>query len=278
MSLAAQDARWSAPLPLPASPWPRVLIVALGVVLVHGLLWWAWPQAQPTPAQEPVTPWVSVQVQMAAPQAPEPSAPPTASLVASTSPPVSVEPAPRASPKVPRVHHAASPPQIAPKPKLVAKPEKSTPRPAQQADLLKPPSTPLAPALPATPNTTTQQLMSSVAASPSATTNADPEVPPSRALPAPVAPAVPQPKLSNPKPIYPRLSQRLGEQGVVRVRAHVTAQGVVDAVELLASSGFARLDQAAMKAVQAWIYVLPSGQEMEPQWLNVPVTFVLQGR
>lgn len=55
--------------------------------------------------------------------------------------------------------------------------------------------------------------------------------------------------LNNPAPAYPPLSRRLGEEGQVLVRVQVSADGSVLSVELKKSSGFERLDQAALKAV-----------------------------
>ena len=55
--------------------------------------------------------------------------------------------------------------------------------------------------------------------------------------------------LNNPAPGYPQLSRRLGEEGQVMVRAQVSADGKVLSVELKQSSGFERLDEAALKAV-----------------------------
>lgn len=55
--------------------------------------------------------------------------------------------------------------------------------------------------------------------------------------------------LNNTAPDYPQLSRRLGEEGQVMVRAQVSADGKVFSVELKQSSGFERLDEAALKAV-----------------------------
>ena len=91
-------------------------------------------------------------------------------------------------------------------------------------------------------------------------------------------PSGPQPSLRNPKPVYPRISQRLGEQGVVRLRARVDEQGRVTAVQVLTSSGHARLDEAALAAVRRWSYEVPADQKMASQWLEVPIAFALRGR
>jgi protein TonB len=48
-------------------------------------------------------------------------------------------------------------------------------------------------------------------------------------------------------PYYPSFSKRAGEQGEVVVRLIIDESGVVEEVTLLRSSGFARLDRAAME-------------------------------
>lgn len=76
--------------------------------------------------------------------------------------------------------------------------------------------------------------------------------------PVVVAPAVPVPvrvdavRLETPDPEYPRLSRRLWEQGSVELRVRVLADGSVGAVTVLRSSGFERLDRAAVDGVRAW--------------------------
>jgi TonB family protein len=62
--------------------------------------------------------------------------------------------------------------------------------------------------------------------------------------------AIPDP--SNRAAEYPKVSQRLGEQGVATIRYVVKTDGSVDDVEVLHSSGFIRLDRAAADAVKTW--------------------------
>lgn len=82
--------------------------------------------------------------------------------------------------------------------------------------------------------------------------------------------------LNNPAPIYPRMSKRLAEQGTVIVRVLITPEGLAGQAEVSKSSGFERLDQAALDAVRNWRFV--PGRRMgvaEAMWFNVPVRFVL---
>jgi len=103
--------------------------------------------------------------------------------------------------------------------------------------------------------------------------------------PAPAAPAavVTQARfdadyLHNPKPVYPGLSRRLGEEGKVLLKVHVTAQGSAEQVEIHGSSGFPRLDQAARDAVWRWRFVpARRGEEPVAASVIVPITFALEG-
>lgn len=83
--------------------------------------------------------------------------------------------------------------------------------------------------------------------------------------------------LNNPKPPYPALSKRMGEQGKVVVRTLIGTDGHAQEVQLQQSSGFERLDQAALKAAREWRYV-PGKRDGVPQtmWFNVPFSFQLQ--
>ena len=58
-------------------------------------------------------------------------------------------------------------------------------------------------------------------------------------------------------PVYSPISALAHEEGVTRMRALVDEHGRVTKVELLGSSGYARLDDAAMKAVAKWRYEPP---------------------
>lgn len=58
--------------------------------------------------------------------------------------------------------------------------------------------------------------------------------------------------LRNPPPSYPAESRKLHEEGVVLLKVSVTAEGRAADVQLQRSSGFARLDEAALKAVRRW--------------------------
>ena len=95
--------------------------------------------------------------------------------------------------------------------------------------------------------------------------------------PSVIEPSADADYLKNPPPAYPRTSRRLGEQGTVIVRVFITTQGLPEKTEVRTSSGFARLDQAALEAVQRWRFV-PGRRSGTPEamWFNIPVRFVLE--
>jgi len=53
------------------------------------------------------------------------------------------------------------------------------------------------------------------------------------------------------KPAYPELSKRRGETGTATVRFVIGTTGAIDTVSLVKSSGFTRLDDAAVEALRA---------------------------
>ena len=82
--------------------------------------------------------------------------------------------------------------------------------------------------------------------------------------------------LNNPAPVYPALSQRLGEQGKVVIRVLIGKDGTALRGDIHQSSGFERLDQAALRAVMSWRYVPGQRAGMaQDMWFNVPVNFSL---
>jgi TonB family protein len=79
------------------------------------------------------------------------------------------------------------------------------------------------------------------------------------------------PKLiNNPIPEYPDLAKQAGVQGTTVVKMLVSIDGEVIAVQILTSSGFAILDDAA-KAAAIESKFEPAKREFEGQWYKVPV-------
>lgn len=100
--------------------------------------------------------------------------------------------------------------------------------------------------------------------------------------PAPAPPPPTSPRaadyLNNPKPPYPALSKRLGEEGVVRLNILVNPDGSVENVEIAKSSGYPRLDEIAVKTVQSSWKFEPARQGGKPiqAWVIVPIQFTLR--
>jgi len=102
------------------------------------------------------------------------------------------------------------------------------------------------------------------------------------AAPAPPAPA-PQPRmipasavqyLEPPVLVYPRLSERNGERGRVMVRVFIDTLGLPQNVQVSQSSGFSRLDDAAVSAVRKARFK-PYTENGQPAagWAVVPADF-----
>ena len=163
------------------------------------------------------------------------------------------------------------PPKVEPKPL----PKAATPLPA-----LLPSPVPVAAPVPAEPVSTAAPTANSpvVAAPASPTVTQVPSVvaPP----PAPVKVELPSSDaqyLQNPKPSYPAMSKRMGEQGKVVVHVLIGADGLPQKAEIKQSSGFERLDKAALNTVMSWKYVPGKrGGVSEAMWFNVPINFVLE--
>ncbi|MDO9220101.1 MAG: energy transducer TonB [Thiobacillus sp.] len=101
---------------------------------------------------------------------------------------------------------------------------------------------------------------------------------PQAAPPLPPSPPRAADYLNNPKPPYPALSKRLGEEGTVRLSILVNADGSIARLELVRSSGYPRLDQSAMKTVQSSWKFEPARQGGKPvaDWVTVPIQFTLR--
>lgn len=233
----------------PPLPWQRhPATIAMVVVGLHVGALWALQAGLLRRAVEAVVP-AEILVEIWSPPAPA----------------VAPAPQPRPTPAAPR--KAPAPVQAAPVPLAVATPE--------------PVSTPTAVA--PSPTTATNSI-----AAPAMNTRAnDPNGIKSSATPTTTSPPVAAPRIelpssdadyqNNPKPPYPALSKRMGEQGKVVVRTLIGTDGRAQEVQLHQSSGFERLDQAALKAAREWRYV-PGKRDGVPQamWFNVPFTFQLQ--
>ncbi len=158
-----------------------------------------------------------------------------------------------------------------PTPAAPRKPEPPQPRPQVQ------PPTPL-PVTTVEPAPLVAQTAPAVAAP--ATVEASTVAAAPAAPPAPARIELPSSDaayLNNPKPAYPPLSRHLGEQGKVVVRVLIGVDGTAQQAEIRSSSGYDRLDQAALATVRSWRYT-PGRRNgvAEAMWFNVPINFVLE--
>lgn len=231
----------SSPAMRPLPRIPRNVLIAGIVLLLHAAVLWALQAGLVRRAIELVVP-VEILSQVVTPPAPKVEPPPPA--------PKPPEPAPRLVPK-----QKAPPPQA--------------PRPVAVADL---PPAPSAPTGAIEPQPAPPPVSAPVAVAPA------PPAPPA----PPPAPRVELPSsdadyLQNPPPAYPPMSKRLGEQGRVLVRVLIGADGVAQQAEIRQSSGYDRLDQAALATVRKWRYVPGKRNGVaEAMWFNVPINFVLE--
>jgi protein TonB len=82
--------------------------------------------------------------------------------------------------------------------------------------------------------------------------------------------------LHNPRPHYPSTSQRLNEQGRTTVRVLIGTNGLAERAEIAKSSGYKRLDDAAINTVMRWRYVPGKrGGVAESMWFDVPINWTL---
>nr|WP_280810042.1 energy transducer TonB [Variovorax boronicumulans] len=164
-------------------------------------------------------------------------------------PKVDPPPPPPPPPKV-----AKAPPP--PRPQAIREP-RPTPAPQAPVGTTEPPPPPAPPAAPTPP--------------------APPALPP--APPAPPAVQLPSSNadyLQNPKAVYPAMSKRLGEQGKVIVKVLVGVDGLPKSAEVKKSSGFDRLDEAAVEYIMKCRFVPGKvNGVVQAMSYDAPVNYVL---
>jgi periplasmic protein TonB len=111
-------------------------------------------------------------------------------------------------------------------------------------------------------------------------TNVRPVAPPVAAPPAPKPVAVKpriDPKRPPSQPEYPPTSRRLGEAGTVTLEILVLENGRVGDARVVKSSGFPRLDEAAVREVKRTWRLVPGTENGKPaqMWHQINVTFRL---
>ena len=230
----------------PSTGLSRNAVIALSVVTLHVAALWALQSGLMRKAAEIIIP-AEVLSEFLTPQPPAPPAPPTP-----PAPPPTKPAPPKPSPTPPKPRVAKPTPAPEPMPVAIADP---TPAPAAPVGVVE-------------PQPAAKPVEAPVAAAP--------------APAAPPAPAIVQPSsdashLNNPKPVYPAVSKRLGEQGKIVLRVLIGADGIPQKVEIKQSSGFERLDRQAVDTVTRWRFV-PGTRNGVPEamWYLQPINFVLQ--
>ena len=264
-------------------PEPGRLGVWLGVAFVlHAagfavFLTWqpTWFERNASAPEVPVeVTWLGeVRAPEATPPAPPPPPPPP-----KLPPPSAVKP----PPVEPAIAQSLTP--LAPKAKLSESPPEPA-APAVQPAIVSPPvAKPEVPVNLPVPREATRTepvnapiSTSGAPSSPASTVESTPAVP---APEAPASVARTEPTLiasSQQPPVYPRASRRAGETGTVVLRIDVAVNGAVTSSAVAVSSGFARLDAAAQKAVQHWRFTPgTAGGAPTAMSLQVPIRFELQ--
>ena len=234
--------------------WPRLQInrnwlIALAVVTLHVGMLWLFQSGLLMRATELLVP-VEVLARLMEPPV---IAPPTPAVepprpIAKAPPPVAKSIPPRAEAAPEKPPQATPRPQPAAQPQAVAEPAPSPapnapaglPAPAQPAPVAAAPATPTAPS------------------------------------PAVQLPSSDAEYLQNPEPKYPENSKRLNEQGTSTIRVLIGADGLPQQAEIGKSSGFDRLDRAALATVLRWRFV-PGKRNGVPDamWFSVPIVWKL---
>jgi protein TonB len=248
---APLNASLSASLEVPRRPYrihnSRVWRVSGAVLLAHVALFWAMGQGwleQASPIEEAQVIMASVMVESPTPPAPQPKPQPQTKSV---------------SPAVPQPLPTPVPTPLP----TVSKQAEASPNTPVMAPVMTPVVAPVVAAANSAPATPSAPAAASSASKP--------------ATPSLVLPSTDADYLNNPPPAYPRLSKRMGEQGTVIVRVFIGLQGTAEQAEIRTSSGYDRLDKAALETVQRWRYV-PGKRHGNPEamWFTVPVRFVLE--
>jgi protein TonB len=92
-----------------------------------------------------------------------------------------------------------------------------------------------------------------------------------------IVPAALDSRFRNRPPDYPNAAAIKGEHGTVQVLIHVGVNGLVTDIDVLKSSGFAVLDEAALAAARKWRFH-PAMKEGQAAPFDLPFNFVFQDR
>jgi protein TonB len=238
------------------------------------------PKLAPLPLALVVLAHVGVLATMAAARQPSDPLVPTPALMVEV---INTEPHSKPQPRVQPLVKPAALPQPAPAKAVVPRPRPAQPAPVLVSASPSPAEAVMVPkesakelkdpkdSKPAEPAPTASSNQAPVSTAAAATTTSSPS-----ATQAITAPRFDANYLSNPKPAYPPLSRKLNEQGTVRLKVLVEDSGQPGKVDVAQSSGFERLDKAAVAAVSKWRFTpAKQGSVAVAAWVNVPIVFSL---
>lgn len=232
----------------------RLPLVVLGVMLAHAGVIWLTQQHGDSSGTDELVVEAEIIGEIVAPPAPK-----AAPQVQTAPPPQPQPPKPVTKVQPPAPQSPAPVPQVVPEPDVQVEP---APAPVQQTQVQ-------------------QEAVPAPEPIPESAPIKAPVVAQESAAPPPAQrverPSVDASYLYNPKPVYPAASRRLNEHGTTVIRVLVAENGSVLKAEVGESSGYERLDKAALAAVRRWRY-LPGKRDgtAEAMWFNVPVSFVLE--
>ncbi len=240
--------------------------LALAVLLHGGLIFVLWQGLGQPPIERPEPREVLISLVTPRTEAVQPSRPTPAAPAPRQARP-SLQPAPQALPLPVVEPHPLPPPLpvVRETPAQVTQPAPSAPAPMQESRT--------APPVPAAP---------AISPPPAPAVQATPPVPP--AAPAVTAPAARGPVtvsaveyLQAPKPDYPLMAKRAGEQGKVVLRILIDEKGLPERVDIQQSAGYPRLDDAARAAGLRAVFRphLEDGHPV-PAYVLVPINFALK--
>lgn len=244
-----------------------VTIVAFCVLVLHAVALWALQRGLSMHRPEIVVP-VHLLARRIEPA--QPIVPPQPVV---DQPAVATKPTPPQ--RKPRIAKPKPAPVVQPAPPQPAPVQPVAPAPVLALETAAEPTRTVAPASTVAPTVQTDQP-----STPGTTTAvaAAPPPPPSRPAPIPLElPSSAAHYLQNPRPSYPPMSLRLREQGTVLVDVLVSDTGLASEARLKKSSGFFRLDSAAVSTVLTWRFVPGKRAGVaEAMWFTVPIAFTIQ--
>ncbi|MDP2023030.1 MAG: energy transducer TonB [Hydrogenophaga sp.] len=180
-------------------------------------------------------------------------------------------------------------PTVQPPPPAPAPPELKPQPPARVQPVPQPPAPPVTPAMQSYPDAVETTADTVVPAAPAATVNTEAS---RAATPALVAPAPPSANALAAQQArweglleaallkhkqYPLVARRMGQEGLVTVEAHFSAQGELLDCFVASGSGFKALDEAALQLVrQAADLVRATHQPGRVAQLRIPIAYEIK--